>query len=540
MSVFDKWKGRSLTGFDLKKLKRHFLPYSVLVAALFAMTFFGVCVPDMGPRGPKGPAAFIQDEVVTFREFRWIYQGLLDSTRNRMGEDFDPQDNSVAQEALSQLVTSHVGFLMARELGLGVSDQAVIEHIKDQSYFQNDQGQFDNELVSRAIEFWGITADIYKNGIERDLTLTQLQDLTSSVYFRPSSLDQWRSAATSSRFSFEYLVVDSTQMSPDVAYEELRESLEDETFVSELRIEYQRQIHLYQQPGGRKVRQILIAYQGARNAFDVSRSQDQASDLARQIHDQLIKDPAQFEQLVAEFSDDLKSKDKQGDMGLIQKDQLTAEISEAVFALNLNEISDVVTSPFGYHIFDLTEIQEPIDVSFDEIKTSLAESRLQDQDLMVQARQLANQVLVTLRDSPSDFDQLARDHSLKWQFADRIDLLTNEIAQIPDVDDLKIVLLTAMAAHEDLSQAKGQVIDQVFESEDKVYVLRLKDFAMVSLDEIHNQDINPLQDLSSFYERMAEINNFYLFQSLVRYVQDQWISDRKIRINQDYLALDSG
>lgn len=559
MGVFDKWKGRSLAQFDLQKLRRHFLPYSVLVAALFAMTFFGVCVPDSGPRGLKGPAAYIQDDFISFREFRWVYENMLASTRERMGDDFDAENNAVAQQVLSQLVSAEVSYYLATELGLSVSDAAVVEYIKEQSYFHNERGQYDNALVRRAIDFWGITADIYKDGVKRDLTLAKLQELTSQAYFRPSSLDKWRAVAHGSHLNLEYIVIDPAQLSLDISEDELASYLADPQVKAELEQQYQRNIQLYQRPESRKARQILIAYADARRALGVSRSMSEAAELARTVRDSLREQPDEFAALVEQYSDDQATKASGGDMGLLTQADIVPELAEPIAALKPGQISAVLSSPFGFHIIQLTEVKAPVNQSFAEVMPALARASWLQSHTTKEARSVAQQVLRSLVQQPAEavvpsevsqvgeakpaaepappslsFAQLQRQYQLSWQTVAEVDFLTSAVAELGDVPDLKLALLSLVNEQPSLSHV---VVDQVFDVQGKHYILRVKDVTLTPADAAASDEAKMISSLDSLYENMAQIDTFYRFQSLVSYYQQQWESERKIRINQDYLGL---
>ena len=57
-----------------KKVVSNSGTYAILLTALFAMTFFGVCDPTESVDGPKGNAAKVGPETVTFGQFRRAYQ----------------------------------------------------------------------------------------------------------------------------------------------------------------------------------------------------------------------------------------------------------------------------------------------------------------------------------------------------------------------------------------------------------------------------------------------------------------------------------
>lgn len=71
--------------------------------------------------------------------------------------------------------------------------------------------------------------------------------------------------------------------------------------------------------------------------------------LAERLHSEL-EAGADFIDLAVEYSQDTSARFG-GDLGLVKKGGLIAVLEEAMFALAPGEISDVVESPAGYHIF---------------------------------------------------------------------------------------------------------------------------------------------------------------------------------------------
>jgi len=95
---------------------------------------------------------------------------------------------------------------------------------------------------------------------------------------------------------------------------------------------------------------VLITYKGAKNApKGVTRSKDEAKALATKVRDE-AKGGKAFEELVAQYSEDPESKARLGSVGKKSKDELVKPFADAAFALRVNEISDVVESPFGFHV----------------------------------------------------------------------------------------------------------------------------------------------------------------------------------------------
>ncbi|HEU4622234.1 MAG TPA: peptidyl-prolyl cis-trans isomerase, partial [Burkholderiaceae bacterium] len=165
---------------------------------------------------------------------------------------------------------------------------------------------------------------------------------------------------TPERADIEYVVLDLEAVMRDVKLdpEEVKRYYEQNT--AKFRTEEQR-----------RARHILIAV-GA----DASEAQRKAArDKAEDLRNQLLKNPASFEQLARKFSDDPGSKDRGGDLDFFGRDAMAKPFEEAVFALKEGEISQVVQTEFGFHVIQLTGLRpaqvKPFEQARAEIETDL-------------------------------------------------------------------------------------------------------------------------------------------------------------------------
>ncbi|MFC1590613.1 peptidylprolyl isomerase [Candidatus Omnitrophota bacterium] len=104
----------------------------------------------------------------------------------------------------------------------------------------------------------------------------------------------------------------------------------------------------------------------------------EAYSLTLEIHERL-KEGGSFEALAKEYSDG-PGKDEGGDMGFVSRGDLRKELDEVAFGLLPGEISDIVLTPIGYHIFMLTEkrdaVEKTIDESREEIEAKIFSEKL--------------------------------------------------------------------------------------------------------------------------------------------------------------------
>ncbi len=95
---------------------------------------------------------------------------------------------------------------------------------------------------------------------------------------------------------------------------------------------------------------ILISYRGAMRAAPyIARSKAEALALAEQIATD-AKQGADFAELSQKHSDDPGSAATGGSLGIFTREQMVREFSDAAFRLEIGDVSDVVESPFGFHI----------------------------------------------------------------------------------------------------------------------------------------------------------------------------------------------
>src|SRR5690606_27594438 len=91
-----------------------------------------------------------------------------------------------------------------------------------------------------------------------------------------------------------------------------------------------------------------------RNPKASERIKQKSFDKAQKILDS-IKAGADFAEMASKYSEDPVSAAEGGDLGFVKRGIFYPEFESAAFALSVNEISEVVESPVGFHIIQLLQ-----------------------------------------------------------------------------------------------------------------------------------------------------------------------------------------
>ena len=98
-----------------------------------------------------------------------------------------------------------------------------------------------------------------------------------------------------------------------------------------------------------------------------------------QVRSELLNQPARFTEIARGESISPEAA-KGGAMGFFEKGMLPQEMEEVVFSLKVNEISPIVESPYGFHLFKVTRKRKSrmqlLAAVKDEIRSKLLSSKL--------------------------------------------------------------------------------------------------------------------------------------------------------------------
>lgn len=173
----------------------------------------------------------------------------------------------------------------------------------------------------------------------------------------------------------------------------------------ELKQYYSQHLSEYRVEDRVKVAHILLKTEG-KNPGEIATLEKTARDvLAR------IASGADFGELAKKYSED-SSAANGGEIGWIVRGQTVKEFEDAAFFLKPGQVSDLIKTTYGFHILKVLDKQGAHLQTFAEVKEQIRE-QLEKQKLAAAQQTLANDLERQLRESPQEFEAVARKFGLE-------------------------------------------------------------------------------------------------------------------------------
>ncbi|CAH9066107.1 Peptidyl-prolyl cis-trans isomerase D [Pseudoalteromonas sp. CIP111854] len=342
------------------------------------------------------PVAEVNGVKISQTEFSRAYQNERARLEQQFGEYFtqisaDPAYMArIRKGVVDRLVQQELQNQLATELGLRVSDEQVRNAILEMPYFQIG-GQFSNDRYLQLIRQMNFQPDTFREYLREEMTRTQLVSAVAGTEFMLTSELKKAVALQQQTRDLDYVLLskESFKSQVEVAEQEIEDyyQLNQNLFQSPERVAleylelkadeiepskviseedvlayYEESKSQYLEPEKRRVSHVLIE-----GSADDAEAQQKAQDILSEL-----KSGADFAQIAQTQSDDIVSAELGGDLDWIERDMMDPEFEEAAFSLeNVGDITEVVTSEFGFHVIKLTDIQRQQVKAFDEVKDEL-------------------------------------------------------------------------------------------------------------------------------------------------------------------------
>ena len=498
--------------------------YVILALALGAMTFFGMCNPQGPNSGLPGIAGSVGDEEITQQEFVRAYERQSEQLRRQYGEDFNAGALKVASTVLDQLISGRALYLKAVGLGLKATDAEVINYLGNIDAFTDKDGKFSQEYFIRFLRGNRYSEASFQEELRRTLTMEKLRDYITRTTFVSSKAVEMDYKISETKLDVEYLKIDPAKLDVALDDKEVDGFIKAEGNNAKIKAWYESHQSEFQSEEKVKARHILISFKGARNATATAakRSKEDAKKKAQEVLAK-AKTGAKFSDLAKAETDEPNGKKTGGDLGFFTKSAMVKEFSDVAFKLEPGQMSELVESPFGFHIIKVEQKQAAKKTSLEEASPNIAKNLiLQDKGPKL-AELRAQEVLDNLKQG-KDVNNLLKEYQLEWKKTGNIALTSRYIPGIGSQPELKDAILTLTP--------KQKLHGSPVKSGKNYFVLRLADIAEADISKLDENRRKQLTASAAFSLGYGFYNSF---ESTA--VKD-FEKTQDIRKSDEYLAID--
>ena len=290
------------------------------IAALFCLLM--LALPASVPAETiDGIAAIVNEEIITIYELNREYALISKEIEKREGPLSAEAVKKLRNEVLNSLIDRKLARERIRELNIVISEEEIRQSIED----IKKQNNLSQEALVSALLAQGTTFDQYKAQMKEQLERLRLmsQEVKSKI---------------------------------QVSDREMREYYDgNKALFSEL-------------PSYRARHIFLKVPKDASNAA-IKKIMEKALTVIAEA-----KSGADFAGLAKKYSDEPGAATDGGDLGTFKKGDMLPEIESAVITMNPGEVSDIVTTPSGFHIIKLEEKSAALAKPFETVKGTIEET----------------------------------------------------------------------------------------------------------------------------------------------------------------------
>ncbi|WP_343342642.1 peptidylprolyl isomerase [Terrisporobacter petrolearius] len=237
-------------------------------------------------------------------------------------EKKDENSDEINNDVLSFIIDNEVAYQDAQKQNIKIEDSEVNE-----KFGQLKDALNTNPLYKEKLEKAGVTEDFLKEQIKKDLVVAKYKE----------------------NFIKDIKISDKEM-------EAYYNNHKDQFNIEEV-----------------KASQILISTLDKDNKEVSKEEKEKLKEKAQSILDK-IKNNEDFANLAKEYSDDKNSGKDGGDLGYFAKSGKNIEFSKEVFKLDTNQVSNLIETPYGYHIVKVTDkrsVTKSLEDSKDDIKAKI-------------------------------------------------------------------------------------------------------------------------------------------------------------------------
>ncbi|HXH64175.1 MAG TPA: peptidyl-prolyl cis-trans isomerase [Mariprofundaceae bacterium] len=373
----------------------------ILWAIVLSFGLWGIGDYFLGSRVET--VASVDGEPIHDPEFAQAYERATNRYRVMLGKQFSKELMErlhVRENTLQTLINRRLILIEAGKLGLVTPDSAVLNEVEHNPNFltngsfdparyrimtrnmgfrspQEYESQLKVDLLALSLER-GImdSAPVSEADIRADFDRQFEKRVIAAVVVDPASFEKKISVSDADVRAYYDAHKDDYRsplrlkmLAVDISPEEVAKGISVDD--AELHKVYEKNLSAYMQPEQRRARHILIRVSPTASKTVLAAARKRIEAIQARL-----KAGVDFAKLAKKYSEDSTAA-QGGDLGYFTKGTMVAAFDKAVFSMKPGQISDIIETPFGYHLIQLEDIKPAAPKPFADVKDKIREDLIQ-------------------------------------------------------------------------------------------------------------------------------------------------------------------
>jgi peptidyl-prolyl cis-trans isomerase D len=381
---------------------------SIIVKALFALLilsfgFWGIYTrsPYFESRSPDTVIATVGDQSIRAEQLQQALEPALQRLRAQLGGNIDEKQAKqlgIIDTLLGQLIDKSLLDQETARLGLDISDSEIRAVIYENPAFRSPDGRFDRQLFEQALAANRLTENQLVERLRRDIPRSDLlQAITAGARVPPPEVEALY------RYRNEKRIADIVAL-PAAAVKDVGPPSDGDlqkfydAYKDQFRAPEYRALTIASLAPSDVMPKGEIPEAKLREAYD-QRKDELGKPEEREIQQILAPSEEKAKEAEAavkagkdwnEIAKGMGQDPDTVDLGLLSRKEIPHELGDIAFQLPLNQPSQPVKSPLGWHILRVVKIEAGKTQSFEEAKPKL-ENALKMQEAVGRLDKIGNQ-----------------------------------------------------------------------------------------------------------------------------------------------------
>ncbi len=417
--------------------------------------FIGAPTQQLGIGG--GAAATVNNKMISIGEYRQELQRLEERYSSIFGGELGTSRQFLRSAALENLISRQVAAQGVEEQGLMATDLEVQSMIVDEIPAFKEDGRFRKSLYERYLQSRRISPGKFEDILRFEslnLRTRRLFELvgtpTKGELNREITLKQ-------QKVNLNFIKLDKSILKNKIkiSSSDVQKNLKKPSFKKKVESYYGNNKSEFEQKEEVRAKHILIKAQKGD-----SQAEKSALIKIKEIQSKLKKED--FSKLAKQYSEDVGSKGKGGDLGFFTRGRMVPEFEKVAFSLEKGSVSSAIQTSYGYHLIKVVARKKAKTDSLKSKEKDIARRLLQTMKVDGVLSDLKKSVE---RGNGEKVNLFAKKWKLKWEETGEFD---RGAASIPKVGEDVLALAGVFQL------SKGQMWKSVSVQGGAHYVLKIR------------------------------------------------------------------